>query len=269
MSLGKLTAFLKKEFLVEISYRFAFLMQTFGIVTRLFIFYFIDRLFGSNIVTQLKPYGISYFPYVFLGLAFFSYIGTGTGNLANRIRNEQLTGTLEAILAGPTNIFTVVAAMWLWSFIWASFSVAIYLLCGVLLFGVNLTCANFFSVLVIMLLTATSFSGLGLLAASFILIFKKGEPVTWVANTLLGILGGVYFPVSTLPVWTQSISRLLPVTYAVKAMQLAVYKGLPVGSLILEICALLIFTVILLPLGILSIEGAVRRAKKQGSLGHY
>ncbi|MFZ5801048.1 MAG: ABC transporter permease [Candidatus Omnitrophota bacterium] len=269
MSLGKLTAFLKKEFFVEISYRFAFFLQIFTIATRLFIFYFIDRLFGNHIVTQLKPYGVSYFPYVFLGLAFFSYIGTGAGSLANRIRNEQLTGTLEAILVTPTNIFTVVAAMGLWSFIWGAFSVVIYSLCGVLLFGVNLTYANVFSVLVILLLTAAAFGGLSLLAASFILIFKKGEPVTWVANTLMGIFGGVYFPIAILPDWMQFFSPLVPVTYAVRAIQLAVYKGLPVASLAGEICALLIFSVILLPLGILSIEGAARLAKKKGSLGHY
>jgi len=269
MFLRKAAAFIKKEFLIKVSYRFAFLLQIFSIVSRLLIFYFIDRLFGSNIVSQLKPYGVNYFPYVFLGLAFFTYVGTGLGSFANRIRNEQLMGTLEALLATPTKISTMVISIGLWSFIWASISVLVYLICGAFLFGVDLTRTNLLSALVILLLTITSFSGLGLSAASFIMILKRGEPFTWLVNTLFGLFGGVYFPISILPGWIRIISYLLPVTYAVKTMQLAVYRGYPLSALTGEITALLIFSAISLPSGLLLFKGAVKWAKRAGNLAHY
>lgn len=269
MSLRKVFIFAKKEFLTEISYRFAFLLHIFGVFTWILIFYFIDRLFGGKIAPHLKPYGVNYFPYVLLGIAFFTYVGTGVGSFASRIRNEQLMGTLEALLATPTKISTIIFSMGVWSFIWASISVLIYLISGVFLFGVDLTGANLLSAFVILVLTITSFSGLGLLAASFIMVLKRGQPVTWAINASFEFLGGVYFPIAVFPSWLRVISHLLPVTYSVRAMQLAVYKGYSLQSLALDIAALLLFSIILLPLGVLFFKFAVRRAKIDGSLAHY
>lgn len=267
--LKKPLAFIKKDFLTEISYRFAFLFHIFGIFTWILIFYFIDRLFGSKIAPHLKPYGVNYFSYVLLGIALFTYVGTSVGSFATRIRNEQLMGTLEALLATPIKISTIIISMGIWGFIWASISVLAYLIFGAFLFSVDLTHTNLLSVFVILVLTITSFSGLGLSAAGFIMILKRGQPVTWAVTTLFELLGGVYFPIAVFPGWLQIISHILPITYSVRAMQLAVYKGYSLQSLSSDIIALLIFSIILLPLGLLSFKWAVKRAKINGSLGHY
>jgi len=269
MFLRKVFAFVKKEFLVEISYRFAFLLHIFGTFTWILTFYFIDRLFGSKITPHLRPYGVNYFSYVLLSIAFFSYVGTGVGSFAARIRNEQLMGTLEALLATPTKISTIIISMGFWSLIWASISVLIYLIFGAFLFGVDLTHTNLLSVLVVLLLTVTSFGGLGLLAATFIMILKRGQPVTWAVNTLFELLGGVFFPIAVFPGWLRIIARFIPVTYSIKAMQLAVHKGYSLRTLRLEISALLIFSAILFPSGLLFFKWAVKRAKMNGSLAHY
>ena len=269
MFLKKVFAFVKKEFLTEISYRFAFFFHMFGIFAWILTFYFIDKMFGSVITPHLKPYGVNYFSYVLLGIAFFAYVGTSIGGFATRIRNEQLMGTLEALVVTPTKITTIIISMWVWGFIWASISVLIYLISGVFLFGVDLTNINLLSAFVILVLTITSFSGLGLLAGSFIMLLKRGQPVSWVMNTLFELLGGVYFPIAVLPGWLQSISHLLPVTYSIRAMQLAVYKGYSLQSLTSDITALLVFSIILLPSGLLTFKWAFQRTKMTGSLGHY
>ncbi|MFH1783724.1 MAG: ABC transporter permease [bacterium] len=265
----KIFAFMKKEFLTETSYKFAFLLHIFGIFAWILTFYFIDRLFGSKITPYLKPYGVSYFSYVLIGIAFFTYVGEGVGSITTRIRSEQLMGTLEPLLATPTKLSTIVSSMAIWSFLWASISVLIYLILGVVLFGIDLTRTNLLSAFVILLLTVTSFSGLGLLAGSFIMVLKRGQPVTWVVNTLFELFGGVYFPIAVLPDWLRPLSHLLPVTYSIRAMQLAVYKGYSLRLLTLDIIALVIFSIILLPLGLLSFKWAVKQAKTNGSLSHY
>jgi len=269
VSWPKIFAFLKKEFLTEISYRFAFLLHIFGSFVWLLTFYFIDKLFAGKIAPHLQPYGVNYFSYVLLGLAFFTYVGIGVSSFAVRIRNEQLMGTLEALVATPTRFSTIIAAMGLWSFIWASVSVFIYLTLGACLFGVDLTGSNLLSCLVILLLTLASFSGLGLLAAGLIMILKRGQPVTAVVNTLFKLLGGVYFPIAVLPDWLRTISYFLPVTYSIKAMQLAVYKGYPLSALKTELAALAIFSAILLPLGLLFFNYAFRKTKLAGTLTQY
>jgi len=53
--------------------------------------------------------------------------------------------------------------------------VLVYLLVGVLFLGVHLTGANYLAALVVLVLSVISFSSLGIIAASFIIVFKRGN----------------------------------------------------------------------------------------------
>lgn len=266
---NKVLAFIKKEFLTESSYKLAFFFNIFGTLTSLLMFYFIDRLFGGRMVPHLEAYGGSYFSYVLIGIAFFGYVGTGLGSLSGRIRSEQVLGTLESVLMTPTKISTLVVAMSLWNIIIASVDVIIYLLFGVLLFGVDLGNANLLSCLVILVLTTISFNALGILSASFIIVLKRGNPISWIMSTASGLLGGVYFPITVLPHWLRFFSYFLPITYSIRAMQLAVYKGYGLRQLAVEITVLAIFSLILIPVSLASFRAALNRAKRDGSLLSY
>ena len=97
----QICAFLRKDLLIETSYKISFLLGAASTLTGMAVFYFIDKLFGRAITPYLAGYGTGYFAYVFTATAFFGYIGTGAGSYAERLRAEQLQGTLEASLAAP------------------------------------------------------------------------------------------------------------------------------------------------------------------------
>ena len=227
----KIFAILKRDFLIEASYKLAFLFDIFSVLVSILTYFFIDKLFGHKITPHLEEFGVNYFSYVLLSMAFFSYIGVGLGSFSARIRSEQLTGTLESLLLSPTRIATILLGMWCWNFIFATLDVAIYIVCGIFLFNINFSNINFISTFIILILTVISFSSLGVLSASFILVLKKGNPVAWVINTFEGLLGGVYFPISVLPVFLQFIAKFLPITYAIRGMELAVYRGYTLSEL--------------------------------------
>jgi len=81
-------------------------------------------------VSHLEEFGVNYFSYVLLSMAFFSYVGVGLGSFSNRIRSEQMQGTLEAILLTPTRISTILFSMALWNLAFATLDVAIYIILG-------------------------------------------------------------------------------------------------------------------------------------------
>jgi len=268
-SIRKALAFLKKDFLVESSYKLAFLFNIFSVLTSVLVYYFIDKLFGQRLVPHLEAYGVNYFSYVLLGMAFFSYAGTGLGSFANRIRGEQMSGTLEAVLATPTRPSTLLFSLGLWNFCIATFDLIIYLVLGAFFFHIDFSNVNIPAALLIFLLTATSFSGLGILSASFILVLKRGNPVSWVISSLEGLVGGVYFPIAVLPAWLQVVAKCLPITYTVRAIQLAVYQGYGIRQLRTEIGFLFAFSIILIPLSLFVFRHALRRARANGSLAQY
>jgi len=235
----------------------------------LLTYFFIDKLFGNRISAHLLEFRVNYFSYVLLNMAFFSYLGTGMTSFHTQIRQEQIQGTLESILLAPVKIPVFLLSLAMWNLIFASLNVLIYILLGIFLFKIDFSNINFISAIVILLLSIATFSGLGIISASFVMIFKRGNPLGWMINALEGLLGGVYFPVSVMPRFLQVLAKFLPITYGIRAMQFAVYKGASVSELKIEICCLILFALILLPLGLFFFRYALKKARRQGSLSQY
>jgi len=262
-------AFLKRDFISEASYRFSFILQIVGIFFNVAVFYFIAQLLGESAAPYLAAYGGDYFSFVLIGIAFAGYFNVGLSSFSSRLRQSQTTGTLEAMLATPTSLSAIIISSSLWDYLLTTIRVLVYLAIGGLFMGVNLGKGNYAAALVILLLTVVSFSSLGIIAASFIMVLKRGDPVTWLFNVVSGLLGGVYFPIAIMPGWMQGLSKLLPITYALEGMRLALLQGAALQKLVPEILALGAFSALLLPLSLFAFRYAVRLAKVDGSLTHY
>ena len=265
--LGTLLAFVKRDFQIEISYRTSFALQFFGIFFSVFVWYHISRFVSAPRDTPGLD-GIDYFSYVLVGLAFYHYLTSALLAFANKVRQEQTTGTLEAMLVTPASIGTIVLGSALWEFISTSFKVVVYLLVGGLMgmhiqFGSVLPCA------LILALTILSFSGLGILSAAFIFYLKRGDPITYLVSSASVLLGGVFYPPQDMPAFVGDLSRLLPITYALRALRRSLLKGAAFSDLLPDIGALLLFAAVLLPLGIVAFRFAVRKARQDGSLVQY
>ena len=265
----KSLAFLWRDFINEASYKFAFFLQLVGILVSMITYFFLSKLLGDIGVSYLKPYGGNYFSFILIGVAFFSYLRISIDGISKSIREGQMLGTLEALLVTQTGIPTIIISSSLYSFIFASFKVAVYLLLGVFAFGVNMGNANFAGALLILFLTIISFSSFGILSASFVMVLKRGDPISSIFTSVSGILGGLYYPVSVLPGWLQKLSYLLPVTYSLEGMRLALLQGYSLRELMPNIVALLLFSIIMLPLSIFIFGYAVKRAKIDGTLTQY
>ena len=262
-------AFLRRDISIAISYRLHFLMQLVGILFSVSTFYFLAQLFGTAMVPQLEEYGGDYFSFVLIGLAFSGYMGRSLSSFAESIRESQVMGTLEIMLLSPTRLSAILLSSSLWPYVLTTIRVIFYFILGALIFGFSLSQANFLTALVVLLLSITSFSGIGILSAAIVLIVKKGDPVAWALGSVSTLLAGVYYPITVLPNWLEPVSHLLPLTYALDGMRLAMLKGASLYDVRLDILALLGFTVVLTPLAFLVFRKALKRAKMEGSLIQY
>lgn len=262
-------AFILRDLRTEMSYRLSFFFQLFGIFSSVFMFYFVAQLLGAAALPHLAAYGGDYFSFVLIGIAFSSYFGLGLSSFSSGLRQAQSTGTLEALLASPVGLSTLILCSSLWSYVMTTVRVLIYLAVGVLLLGVDLGGGNYPAALLILILTIICLGSLGIIAASFIMVLKRGDPVTWLFGSLSGLLSGVYYPIEILPAWLQPLSRLIPVTYSLQAMRRALLQGATFAELSPDLLILFLFTIVVVPLGLLSFRYAVRYAKIEGSLSHY
>jgi ABC-2 type transport system permease protein len=263
------SSFLKRDISLALSYRLSFLMQLFGIIFSVASFYFLSRLFGGALVPQLEQYGGDYFSFVLIGLAFSGYLGLSLSNFAQSIREGQMMGTLEIMLLSPTRLSTILLSSSLWSYLLTTLNVVVYIVVGALVFGFSVSQANFLTAIVVLVLSIASFSGIGILSAAVVLVVKKGDPVAWLFGGASSLLAGVYYPITVLPNWLEPLSRVLPLTYALDAMRLAMLKGVSLYEVRFDILVLLGFSLILTPLSFLAFRQALKWAKKEGSLIQY
>jgi ABC-2 type transport system permease protein len=262
-------AFVRRDFGDAASYKLSFLMQFAGIFLSILTFFFLARLFGGVAVPYLKPYGGDYFSFVLIGIAFAGYIGVAQHSITGTISTAQEMGTLEALMVTQTGIPAILFSSSLSSFIWTTLRVIVYLLLGAVVFGLDMKGANIPAAVLILLLSITSLGSFGIISASFIMAFKKGDPLGWVFSSLSGFLGGVIYPIEVFPGWLQKCSYLLPITHSLKGMRLALLQGYSTAALLPYILALAGFTGVMLPFSLFVFQKAVKKAKMDGSLTQY
>lgn len=268
MAFEKALWFIKRGYLLQMSYKFDFFLRMFFMLFNILTYYFIAKMMGDAAAKYLEPYGGDYFSFVLIGMAFSGYLMISLRSFSESVRDEQMMGTLEAMMVTPTSTSSIIALSSLWSFIFASFRVFLYLVIGIFL-GVDMTHANVLGALIILILTIICFSSIGILSASFIMVFKRGDPINMLLMGSSELFGGVLFPIEVFPGWLQNISHILPITYSVSGMRHAILQGYTFGSLAPDILILALFSIILLPLSLFVFERSVLKVKAEGGLVQY
>lgn len=265
---GRLSAFLRRDFREALTYKFSFVSSFVGILLSSATFYFVAKLVPPG-TPSLGPFGGDYFSFAVVGVAFSSLLGMFQEGLSAVVRSAQVSGTLEALLVTPASIPTVLFGSSLYSLLLQVFRTLLHLGVALAFFGMTLGRVNGLGVLCVGVLTVLCFLGVGVLSASFILVYKTGNPFGWILGTVSGLLGGVVFPVALLPPWIRWVSSLLPVTYALDGMRKSLLASVGFAEVLPDIAALAVFNIILLPASLLAFRLAVHKAKKDGTLSHF
>lgn len=265
-----LWAFLVRDFHTQISYRAAFALSFVGLFFRAFIFFFISRFIGDVAAIGLTDAGYQgdYFAFVLIGLAFNLYVGLGLTAFAEALREAQTTGTLEAMMMTPTPVSLMVVGSAGWSYAFTTLRVLVYLGLGVLL-GMDLSGASWGLAAVALLLALIAFASIGIIAASVIMVIKRGDPITALVANISALVGGVYYPIEVLPSWLQTVAQFVPLTHALRLMRLTLLNGAGWAEVQADFFALAAFALVLFPLSLLTFRYAVNKARRDGSLAQY
>jgi ABC-2 type transport system permease protein len=260
--------FFQRDLHVASSYRSPFILELVEALFGAATFYYVARFVDSPQLRESLPQGISYFAFSLVGFAFFDYLHAAVDSFDRSLEEARDTGTLEPLLVTQVSLPVVLVGSVMYPFTLTTLRVAVYLGWGSLLFGFPLRAANWFSVLVVLVATMLSFSGLGIFSSAYLLLFKRGNPSKWFFLGISSIVGGMLFPISVLPHWLQIIAHLNPVTYALDAMRAALLEGASVVAIAQPLLILLLFAVLLLPTSMLAFSWALQRTKSTGTLSH-
>ena len=165
------------------------------------------------------------FPYIYLGNAFYTYVGAVmTGMSWTIIDDREHYKTLKYMYIAPINVPVYLAGRGVAKFLVASISVLVTILFGVLFLRlkINLLEVDWALFLVALLLGVLMLATLGLLLAGLNLLVAHhygawGEAVAGA----LYLFSGAIFPLEVLPDWLRPVGFAMPVTYWLELLRRA------------------------------------------------
>jgi len=108
--------------------------------------------------------------------------------------------------------------------------------------------------------------GIGVLSASFAMVWKRGDPIGPLVSGAFFLLGGIIYPPEILPGWLTTVAYLLPVTHGVEALREVLLQGKGLAEVSWHLWVLSAWAAVLLPASLYAFARAVRRASRDGTL---
>ena len=202
-----------------------------------------------------------------IGAIFWNYLSILFTVIAEQVQWERWEGTLEYTMMAPVRRISQLLGSVGYAVVYGLIHTAVILVVLVAFFGLDLSHANFGTAAVLMLVGSLSFVGIGMMAAVLPLIWvERGAQMTFVLQSVLLLISGVYYSVTILPDWMQVLSRFSPATYILDGVRAGLIDGAPIGGMFGDVWPLLVMAVAFIPLGIWTFGRAERYAKRTGKL---
>jgi ABC-2 type transport system permease protein len=200
-----------------------------------------------------------------VGAVIWAFLGIIFEFVTETVAWERWEGTIEytfmAPLSRPTHLFGMGAYAVLYGLIRATilfFVVAAFI-------GVHMPHANFGAALALLAIASFSFIGIGMMTSVLPLISpEKGAQLGFVAQGMMLVVSGVYYPVDVMPEWMQAIAKISPATYALRGDRAAIVDG--AGLAWADVWPLLVIAAVAMPVGLAIFRVGERYAKKHGKL---
>lgn len=165
---------------------------------------------------------------------------------------ERRIGSLERLLLAPLRPPALLAGKLLGGMIFGLTVTLAVLVIVIFIFGA--AGINWLLLALALLLSAMAFSALGAFVSVAVREVFEAQTLANFIRFPMMFLGGVFVPVDTLPPWLQVIARLLPLTYSVEALRVAMNGG-SLASAARDLVVLLIFSIGLFFLAVHTLEG--------------
>jgi ABC-2 type transport system permease protein len=203
-----------------------------------------------------------------VGAIFWNYLSVVFSWIAETISVERWEGTLEYTFMAPVRRWSQLFGSVVYAMLYGLVHTTVIFIVLVLFFReLDLSFANPSTAVVFMLLGSFSFVGIGMIAAIMPLLYvERGAQMTFVLQSCLLLVSGVYYSVDILPEWMQALSKLSPATYVLDGVRAGLIDGVPVTELWHDIWPLIVMGIVFIPFGLWAFGRAERYAKRTGKL---
>src|SRR5215212_8584580 len=175
-----------------------------------------------------------------IGAVIWSYLGIVFEILTETVAWERWEGTIEYTFMAPLARPVHLLGMGTFGVLYGLVRTAVLFAVVALFFGLSFPHADFVAALVLLAVASISFVGVGMVTAILPLVSpEKGAQLGFIAQGLLLVVSGVYYPVDVMPGWMQAIATISPATYALHGIRASVLDGAGLGAVWTDLWPLL------------------------------
>jgi ABC-2 type transport system permease protein len=267
--IAKLPAFARRDLLIAWSYKLPFITDWIGMLVQVVIFQFVGKLVRPELVPTFEGSRATYMEFVAVGIALSSITGIALVRVYSVMRQEQLQGTLEALLLTPTSSSTIELGSIVYDVAYVPIRMVLFFALTTLLVGTDFHWVGLLAMLPLLLAFIPFAWGIGIMAAAWTITFKRGTGAIGLLTTLLTLGSGAYFPLDVLPGWAQTLAEVNPMAIALRGARDALLGGASLADIAPQTLALVPFAIASVGLGAVAFRAALARERRRGTLGLY
>ena len=258
-------AFIRMDWIEDISYPLSMIMKQIGVVAPVFIYYFIGELIPAT-----EAIGDDYFTFAVIGMGVSTMLQAALGGFGGSLQRAQDRGTFETLLVEPVPWIFLPFAMNLWRVMLGIFSGVLIMLVA-LPMGADYILGGVPAFVVLIIFGVIASMGVGIVAASMMVLAKRSQPILTLYGLAASLLGGALFSVDQLPPFLKAVSYAIPQTYVINSARAVLMDdpgtfSIPFGTAILALTA---FNVVIFSIGLWLFSRSLQYARKMGMLSGY
>jgi ABC-2 type transport system permease protein len=259
------SAFLRMDAIEDVSYPLSLILGELGVMAPVFIYFFIGELVPSS-----PEIGDDYFTFAVIGLCVSTILQAALGGFGGSLQRAQNRGTFETLLVEPVPWTFLPFAMNLWRVILGFLGGVLIFSLGLLL-GADYVISGIPAFILLLILGVLASMGIGILAASLMVLAKRSQPVLTLYGLAASLLAGALFSVDQLPPYLRALSWAIPHTYVINSARTVLMEdpgsfSISFGSAAL---ALTIFNLVVFTGGLWLFNRSLQYARKMGMLSGY
>jgi ABC-2 type transport system permease protein len=240
----------------------------YGVVNTLAITFIAKQLSEEGIVTGQQARDLVLF--LLIGTLAWAYLSAVLDDISLVITWERWEGTIEHTLMAPVPRVTHLLGTAVFGVLHALVRTTLIMAMALPFFDVGLSGASWLTAAAVIAVGSFSVVGLGILAGVLPLIYpERGEQLSFMVQSVVLLVSGVYYSVDTLPGWLAVVSWLSPATYLLRGMRGALIDGASIADTSGDLLAMALFAVVLIPGSVAVFSAAERWAKRTGRLKHH
>lgn len=262
-AVSKIAAFLHRDFLILKSYKLDIIMQVVMALIIPLVAYFLTKI-SSNESSFSEIFVSNIFSFILIDY-MFSVMGVFT----IKVREAQVQGNFEILFLTKTSFEFILLISSISTILRCWFRSLIYVSAANILFSADIPFTLIPGILMLSLFCILPFLGIGLLSASFIIIFKKGNPISFLVGLVSIIFSKISFQNEVLPLSLSKLYDFSPIFIGNEMLLQLTYSPHLDTSFYHNFLMILFYSMFLVVLGIITVKYAVKKSKESGTLNQY